>query len=55
MEPEQNDYTDGWERVSNTQYTYRLSVPGGWIYRYHGNSSIKMLFVPYSSFMGPLA
>lgn len=34
---------DKWEIV--TDYTYRLKVPGGWLYRYSFTSDAVMIFV----------
>lgn len=54
VNPAPNMGRDKWQRV--TEYTYRLKVPGGWLYRYdcigsygsmEGNLvSTGMVFVP---------
>lgn len=33
-----------WERVESG--TYRLAVPGGWLYRYRFDHGVTMAFVP---------
>jgi hypothetical protein len=39
---------DLWERLG--EYTYRMVVPGGWLYRYTGHQSMGMVFVPAAIF-----
>lgn len=36
--------TDSWEKIDD--YTFRLRVHGGWLYRYHYGQDFKIVFVP---------
>jgi hypothetical protein len=37
-----------WERVADDLNTYRLAVPGGWLYRYSYREAVGLCFVPIS-------
>jgi hypothetical protein len=41
--------TDKWERVGDVESnTWRLSIPGGWLYSAAGSAAMAMVFVPLS-------
>ena len=34
---------DSWEKIDD--FTYRLLVPGGWLYRFHYNGKVKLKYI----------
>lgn len=36
-----------WETVNKDSMTYRLKVPGGWLYKVQSYQGIGVAFVPY--------
>jgi hypothetical protein len=56
MSDQQNEPLHTWELVDKkdeTYFTFRMAVPGGWLYRYTDGHSLCMTFVPKPSARTP--
>ena len=38
-----------WETVNKDSMTYRMRIPGGWLYRLSTYQGVAVAFVPYTS------